>query len=248
MVDIGAKNTYITPIYEGFIMKEFLIKSDLGGAYLLDPMIKAVEGRRSDYLNLRFAKNKFIHKNQTAFNHGKRIIANEILNATFKVHDTCSYNMIYNDVVDNSIYELPDGRNVIVGKEGYDLPESFFSKQSNGQIYSDPTCLQNLILQCIEKIEPYKRKDMQTNIILTGGCSKIENIGLRLEKELKVLLKDFSTIWKIKINEELKEDAYHHGWKGGSIIASMDSFGEFCMSKEEYGDHGSMLIERKCLN
>lgn len=49
--------------------------------------------------------------------------------------------MVYNEVIDNSIYELPDKTNIIVGKEAYDLPESLFMKNKNGQIYSDPTCL-----------------------------------------------------------------------------------------------------------
>ena len=35
-------------------------------------------------------------------------------------------------------------------------------------------------------------------------------------------------------------------WIGGSILASLGSFQQLCMSKQEYEEHGASLIGKKC--
>ena len=35
-------------------------------------------------------------------------------------------------------------------------------------------------------------------------------------------------------------------WLGGSILASLGSFGELTMTRAEYQEHGAVLVERKC--
>lgn len=35
-------------------------------------------------------------------------------------------------------------------------------------------------------------------------------------------------------------------WIGGSILASLGSFQQLWMSKQEYEEHGANLIQRKC--
>lgn len=35
-------------------------------------------------------------------------------------------------------------------------------------------------------------------------------------------------------------------WLGGSILASLGSFHDMWMTKQEYAEYGSLLIDRKC--
>jgi actin-like protein 6A len=35
-------------------------------------------------------------------------------------------------------------------------------------------------------------------------------------------------------------------WVGGSILSSLGSFQQMWMSKQEYEEHGAIMIERKC--
>jgi actin-related protein len=35
-------------------------------------------------------------------------------------------------------------------------------------------------------------------------------------------------------------------WLGGSILSSLGSFQQMWMSKQEYEEHGAIMIERKC--
>lgn len=40
----------------------------------------------------------------------------------------------------------------------------------------------------------------------------------------------------------------YSSWLGGSILASMSTFSSYAMSKQEYQEHGAVLIERKCFS
>lgn len=35
-------------------------------------------------------------------------------------------------------------------------------------------------------------------------------------------------------------------WLGGSILSSLGSFQQMWMSRQEYDEHGAIMIERKC--
>jgi len=35
-------------------------------------------------------------------------------------------------------------------------------------------------------------------------------------------------------------------WIGGSILASLGAFHQMWMSKAEYDEHGSVIVDRKC--
>lgn len=77
-----------------------------------------------------------------------------------------------------------------------------------------------MIIQCIEKVDTGARKDVQNNVILTGGMSQMTFLEERMDMELKELLRSVSNYNKIKINET-KFQTSHSNWVGGSIVASM---------------------------
>lgn len=246
IVDIGASSVYVAPIYEGVIMKESLLKGDFGSASL-NPLLRTeITNRRADYLNISSIKTSMASKFPVLADRIKDDLIEQIKREKFKVTDTSSFRMVYNENIDNSVFELPDNKNIIIGKEAHDVPEQFFYHEKDGRPAQNPTSLQNLIYQCLENVKNYKRKDMLENIILTGGGSCIFNLSERLERELKVLLKDLSYVSKISSAHNLVERECT-GWMGASVVASMSTFGEYLMDKSEYGDHGSLLIERKCL-
>ena len=65
----------------------------------------------------------------------------------------------------------------------------------------------------------------------------------RLNRELATL----SPLQKIKViasNNAIEKS--FSVWLGASILGSLGSFQQMWVSKEEYGDHGKGIIERKC--
>jgi actin-related protein len=54
VVDIGAECTYISPVSEGLLLKDYLIKSHIGSKYLNQGLKNALNSRRKDYLGLNY--------------------------------------------------------------------------------------------------------------------------------------------------------------------------------------------------
>ena len=50
----------------------------------------------------------------------------------------------------------------------------------------------------------------------------------------------------VKCTSHPGEDRINTSWIGGSILTSLGSFVQWCVSKEEYEEHGAIIIERKC--
>ena len=92
------------------------------------------------------------------------------------------------------------------------------------------------------------RKDLLSNIILTGGGSLLPNLLERLHREMFEM--DMGMInSKVKVyTSNLSTERKYSNWLGGSILASMSTFSNYAMSKQEYEEHGAVLIERKCFS
>lgn len=108
--------------------------------------------------------------------------------------------------------------------------------------------LPEMVNSAIEKVEIEARRELLSTIVTVGGNSLIPRFIERLQKELFELdLYGLSTRSKVyTVNEVM--DRIHSNWLGGSIMASMSSFDSIVMTKEDYEEHGSILIERKCFS
>jgi actin-related protein len=62
-----------------------------------------------------------------------------------------------------------------------------------------------------------------------------------MEKEIKALAPD-----SMKIKIIAPPDRKYSAWIGGSILASLNSFQQMWISKEEYDETGPTIVHRKC--
>ena len=135
-------------------------------------------------------------------------------------------------------YELPDGQVITVGNERFRCPEVLFKpnligKESEGV----HTTTYNSIMKCAVDI----RKDLYGNIVLSGGTTMFDGIAERMEKEIKALA---PASMKIKI--VAPPERKYSVWIGGSILASLSTFQQMWISKQEYDESGPQIVHRKC--
>ena len=106
-----------------------------------------------------------------------------------------------------------------------------------------------MIEKCLETVQIESgKKELISNIAVVGGNSLLSNSTERLFKEL-VDMNMFGMSGKLKPligNNSIERQ--HSSWLGGSIMASMPTFEQIMMTKEEYDEHGAILIERKCFS
>merc|ERR1719206_898823 len=77
--------------------------------------------------------------------------------------------------------------------------------------------------------------------ILSGGTTMYPGIADRMQKEITALAP--STI-KIKIIAP--PERKYSVWIGGSILASLSTFQQMWISKQEYDECGPSIVHRKC--
>jgi len=85
------------------------------------------------------------------------------------------------------------------------------------------------------------RKDLYANIVLSGGTTMYPGIAERMQKEIANLA---PTTMNIKIISP--PDRKFSVWIGGSILASLSTFQEMWISKQDYNESGPSIVHRKC--
>ena len=88
---------------------------------------------------------------------------------------------------------------------------------------------------------PSYSKDLYGNIVLSGGTTMFEGIDARMEKEIKALAPQ-----SMKIKIVAPPERKYSVWIGGSILASLSTFQQMWISKQEYDESGPQIVHRKC--
>merc|ERR1719312_1728054 len=135
-------------------------------------------------------------------------------------------------------YELPDGQIVTVGNERFRTPEAMFRPVFLGMevVGIHEGCF-NSIMKCDIDI----RKDLYANTVLSGGSTMYPGIADRMQKEITAMA---PSTMKIKIIAP--PERKYSVWIGGSILASLSTFQEMWISKQEYDECGPGIVHRKC--
>ena len=106
---------------------------------------------------------------------------------------------------------------------------------------------------------------MFSTIVLAGGNSLLAGFGSRLRKELTALtgrngkfhiiepnvrtciLTTFNVYFSFYFQCGYVQDRLNAAWIGGSIMASLSTFPELCISRSEYDEYGPSLVHSKCM-
>ncbi|VDO84099.1 unnamed protein product [Haemonchus placei] len=83
--------------------------------------------------------------------------------------------------------------------------------------------------------------DLYANTVLSGGTSMFPGIADRMQKEIQHLA---PSTMKIKIIAP--PERKYSVWIGGSILASLSTFQQLWISKQEYDESGPSIVHRKC--
>jgi actin-related protein len=93
------------------------------------------------------------------------------------------------------------------------------------------------IMKCDEDI----RQDLFANMVLSGGSTRFSGFVHRMRKEIAAIAPP-TTKTKIDAPNERNITV----WVGGSILASLSTFQQMWISKQEYDEFGPSIVHRKC--
>merc|ERR1712061_380608 len=134
-------------------------------------------------------------------------------------------------------YELPDGNIITVGSERFRTPEVLFQPSFVGK---EASGVHDTTIQSIMKCDVDIRKDLYSNVLLSGGTTMFAGIGERMTKELTALA---PSTMKIMLSPP-RAQVFSLDRRLNSFVLS--PFQQMWISKGEYDESGPTIVHRKC--
>lgn len=143
-------------------------------------------------------------------------------------------------------FTLPDGTTIVI---------SDTLRKKAAEMLFDPyhTCgkpipnIAQTLFNCVQECEYDIRKELMSNVLLSGGVSNMSGMQARLKRELEQIAPP-STLLSVNLPSNSSKARDETVWCGGSILAGLPQMKELWIRKKDYNECGPSVVWRKVLS
>lgn len=217
VINSGDSTSSVTPIIGGYYVNNTAIQSNIAG--------KSVTTRLQQLLNERGHKFESFSEFEIV-----RAIKEKVcyISSDFENENNKSEKLLD--------YSIPNGISIKIGKEIFQCAEVLFNPQING---FNSRGIIDIFNESIHKCDAKYHNDLYSNIVISGGTTKLNNFYERIEQEIKA---HAPTAEKINIIKPHKRQ--FSAWIGGSTLASLPTFKDMMVQRQEYKESGAGIVNK----
>ncbi|KAK7797561.1 hypothetical protein U0070_005242 [Myodes glareolus] len=230
VLDSGATHTTAIPVHDGYVLQQGIVKSPLAGDFISMQCRELFQEMAIDIIPPYMIAAKEVIQDFQA--------------SVLQVSDS-PYDEQVAAQMPTVHYEMPNGYNTDYGAERLRIPEGLFDP-SNVKGLSGNTMLGvgHVVTTSIGMCDIDIRPGLYGSVIVTGGNTLLQGFTDRLNRELSQKTPPSMRLKLIASNSTMERK--FSPWIGGSILASLGTFQQMWISKQEYEEGGKQCVERKC--
>jgi actin-like protein 6A len=247
VVDSGSHATTVCAVHDGYVLQNSIINSPIAGDALSQALYYNIANKHRTAIrpSYTFKKKKVQTGNRSSWNVTSNNLApNESFHSYHVAKLLHDIKMAYCKIPDRGAeaigirvdVELPDSTIVPLDGDSIYCPEQMF------KTHGETLGVHQMVANCIAGCDVDIKKDLYGGVIITGGNTLFPGFVEKLQRNIVP-----PSMYKLKVIAPTDSaERRFSSWTGGSILGSLGSMHAMWVSKAEYEEVGSLIVEKKC--